>query len=106
MTNSGKVAKRIPVAQAKARFSAIVAEVAYAGEHFIIERRGKAMAALVGVRELEQIEEAHAASKRMLGALAMAGAWRGIEDQALDKVIAAIYAQRLEDTGRPVLLED
>ncbi|MDQ2784233.1 MAG: type II toxin-antitoxin system Phd/YefM family antitoxin [Chloroflexota bacterium] len=37
---------------AKAHLSELVGEVAYQGQHVIIERRGQPMAALVGMNEL------------------------------------------------------
>ena len=43
--------KRVSAANAKAHLSALVAEVAFGGEQVIIERRGKPMAALVGLDE-------------------------------------------------------
>jgi prevent-host-death family protein len=48
--------KRVSSAQAKAQFSALVAQVADGGEHVIIERRGKPLAALVSVDELQRLE--------------------------------------------------
>lgn len=40
------------------------------------------------------------------GALALAGAWRELDDQAVDTLVEEIYATRRLDTGRPVELED
>ncbi len=96
--------KRISTTEAKAHFSALVARVAYGGEHYVIERRGKALAALVSVDELERLEQLGAPS-RPRGALALVGAWREVEEQDLDALIADIYAQRVRDTGRAVPLD-
>ena len=49
--------KKISTAKAKAQFSSLLAEVAYGGQHVIIERRGKPFAALVSVDDLQQIEQ-------------------------------------------------
>jgi prevent-host-death family protein len=98
------VAKRISAAQAKAHFSALVAQVAYGGEHYVIERRGKPLAALVSVDDLQRLE-ALASPARPQGALALVGAWREVEEGDLDALIADIYAQRARDTGRAVSLE-
>lgn len=97
--------KRISAAQAKAHLSDLMAQVAYGGEHYVIERRGKPLAALVSVGDLERLVRGRATSARPLGALAIAGAWREIDDQDLDALIADIYSQRVRDTGRPVSLE-
>jgi len=98
------VPKRISAAQAKAHFSALVAQVAYGGQHYIIERRGKPLAAMVSVDDLQRLEELSPPS-RPQGALALVGAWREVEDQDLDALVAEIYEQRARDTGRAVSLE-
>ncbi len=97
--------KKVSAAQAKAHFSALVAEVAYGGQHVIIERRGKPLAALVSMADLERLAQGQALSARPRGALALAGAWRDVGDTKLDKLVAEIYATREQDTGRPVGLE-
>lgn len=97
--------KRISAAQAKAQLSALVAQVAYGGEHYIIERRGKPLAALVSVDDLQRLEQERTTSARPQGALAIVGAWREVDDQDLDALIADIYSERARDTGRPVELE-
>lgn len=97
--------KRISAAQAKAHLSELMAQVAYGGEHYVIERRGKPLAALVSVDDLERLEQGLATSARPQGALAIVGAWREVDDQDLDGLIADIYSQRARDTGRPVSLE-
>lgn len=99
------MAKRVSAAEAKANLSALVAEVAFGGQHVVIERRGKALAALVSMRELEHLEEERAASARPLGALALVGAWRDVADEALESLLVEIYEARERDTGRPVNLE-
>lgn len=98
------MAKRISAAQAKAHFSALVAQVAYGGEHYVIERRGKPLAALVSMDDLQRLQEL-GPSARPQGALALVGAWREVEERDLDALIADIYAQRAQDTGRAVFLE-
>ncbi|MDP6511075.1 MAG: type II toxin-antitoxin system Phd/YefM family antitoxin [Dehalococcoidia bacterium] len=99
------MAKRVSAAQAKARISALAAEVAYGGQHIIIERRGKPLVALVSVAELELLEQGQATSARPQGALALAGAWREVEDRDMDSLAEDIYAGREKDTGRPVDIE-
>jgi prevent-host-death family protein len=99
------VVKRVSAAQAKAQLSALAAEVAYGGQHVIIERRGKPLVALVSVDDLKRLEEDQPTSARPQGALALAGAWRGVTNRDLDSLIDDIYAGREKDTGRPVELE-
>ena len=92
-------------AQAKAQLSALAAEVAYGGQHIIIERRGKPLVALVTVEELERLEQDRATSARPQGALALVGAWQEVSDEEIDSLIEDIYQSRRSDTGRPVDLE-
>ena len=99
------VVKRVSITQAKAQLSALVAEVAYGGQHIIIERRGKPLAALVSMSDLEQLESEHATSDQPRGALALVGAWRDVPDEEIELLISDIYRARERDTGRPVHLE-
>ena len=100
------MATRVSVAQAKAELSALMAAVAYQGQRVVIERRGKPMAALVSVDDLEQIDGERATSARPRGALALIGAWGDLDDREMEAMVADIYAAREQDTGRPVELED
>jgi prevent-host-death family protein len=105
-TNKGtSMTKRISAAEAKARLSDLMARVAYGGEHYVIERRGKPLAALVSVDDLERLQQGRTTAARPQGALALVGAWREVDDQDLEAMIADIYAERARDTGRPVPLE-
>ena len=97
--------KRVSAAQPTPPLSALVAEVAYAGQHVIIERRGKPLAALVSLKDLERLEQDRPASLRPQGALALVRAWRDIEDQDLEDLIHEIYSQREKDLGRLVELD-
>jgi len=99
------VAEKVSAAKAKAQLSALMAEVAYGGKHFIIERRGKPLAALVSVEDLERLEQGQVASVRPDWALSLVGAWREVGDEEIDALVAHIYAEREKDMGRPVELE-
>lgn len=62
----------------EARLSELMARAGYGGERFLIERRGRPLAALVGVEDLERLERERGragASERPRGALALAEAW-------------------------------
>jgi prevent-host-death family protein len=105
------------VNEAKSRFSELLSRAA-AGERFIIERRDRPVAVLISPDELDQLERAHEASRRLALALgqdielldaiergevhpAMAGfgLWR---DDELDAIEAEIYANRDRQVSRPV----
>ena len=97
------MAKTVGATEAKAHLSALMARAGYGGERFLIERRGRPLAALVGVEDLERLEGEHGeATRRPLGAVALVGAWGEAETQDLDAVLKEIYAERGRDTGRPV----
>lgn len=97
--------KTVSAAQAKAQLSALVAEVAYGGDHVVIERRGKPLAALVSISDLERLQEGQPSAMERRGALALLGLWKEVGDEELDALIDDIYKAREQDTGRPVELE-
>jgi prevent-host-death family protein len=51
------VEKRIGIAKAREGLSDLINEVAYGGERYVVERRGKPLAALIGVDEYRQLTE-------------------------------------------------
>ena len=100
------MAERIGAAQAKTHFSALLAQVAYGGKQFIIERRGKPLAALVGLDMLDGQERAEEPSELGHWALALIGAWGELEEGEIDSLTGEIYADRERDLGRSVVIED
>ena len=95
------MAKKVSAANAKAHFSELVASVAYGRQRYIIERRGKPLAALVSLEDLATLQGAAGEPR---GALALVGAWSEVEDQELEDLISEVYAERERDTGREVSL--
>ncbi len=89
--------RRVSTAQAKAQFSALVAEVAFGGEQVIIERYGRPLAALVGLDDFERLAHERGTSSKPLGALALVGGWDALTNQEIDQMIEGIYAQRDKD---------
>ena len=98
-------AKHISLAEAKAKFSAIVDGVLHRGEHYLIERHGRGVAALVSVAELERLEEMRPPAEHPAGAMALVGLWHDVSDDDIDAFITDLRAVRDRDTGRPVELE-
>ena len=109
----------INVADAKGRFSELISRAA-AGERFIIQRRERPVAALIGANELERLERSSRAAHRLalaLGqdeaildkvernelhpAMAAYGLWKDEAD--LENLAEAILESRLKDPGRPAL---
>ena len=71
--------KKMNVAEAKKKFSEILARTAYNGERFIISRRGKPMAVLIGLEDFALLEERIHSSEKPQGLLAAAGALADLE---------------------------
>jgi len=91
--------KKIGVAEVKKQFSAVISEVSLKGEHFIIEKKGKPMAAMVSVKELEMIEGSKIREKKK-GLLAAISAWEDFVD--LEKMVMTIYEGRRKAKKRGV----
>ncbi len=93
------MSKNIGVAEVKKRFSEVMSEISQLGEHFIIEKKGKPLAAMIGLKDLEIIEKAGKKEKRK-GLLAAIGAWE--EFEGLDEVVKDIYKKRKKSEDRKV----
>ena len=91
------MSKNMGVAEIKKSFSAVISEVSLKGEHFVIEKQGKPMAALVSVQELQRIEGSKE-KERKKGLLAAIGAWEDFED--LESTVSAIYERRRKSKDR------
>lgn len=106
----------IKIAEAKSNFSELVSRTA-AGEKFVIQRRGRAVAALVNLAELERLERIANMAHRLalaLGqstellksveqhevhpAMAAFGLW---SNEEFENLTDEIYANREAATSRP-----
>lgn len=92
--------KKVSAAEAKAKLAELVLGVAHRGDRVVIQRRGKPVAALVSMEDLEHLEQGQVGGTR--NPLAIIGLWRDIPKEELDALVADIYAERDRDTGRPV----
>jgi prevent-host-death family protein len=103
------MADKVRVTDAKAYLSELMARAGYGGERFLIEKRGRPLAALVGVRDLERLEEGQefvGPNHRLRGALALVGAWGDVvKDEEIDAMLEEVYSARERDRGRPVDLD-
>ena len=89
--------KNLGVAEVKKSFSTVISRVSLKGEYFVIEKKGKPMAALVPVQDLEKIADG-GEKKPNKGLLAAIGAWEDYKD--LEKTIDTIYGQRKKSKDR------
>jgi prevent-host-death family protein len=89
----------VSVAEARERFSEIIALVAYKGERFTIERKGKPMAALVSLEDLALLEEAAASRasrhERQMAVLQQAAALR-------ESILASRGGEFLPDSSETI----
>ena len=95
------MANSISVADAKNHLSELMSRVFYKKERFLIERRGKPMAALVPAEDLVRLEQEPAAAK---GLLAAVGACADFEEW--DLMIKNIYLHRERAEYRSVTLDE
>lgn len=107
----------INVAEAKSRFSELISRAA-SGERFMIHRRERPVAALIGAAELERLERTSRAARRLALALgqgeaildrierrelhpAMAAFGMWLDEPDLNALAEEIAAERLQPSVRP-----
>ena len=88
--------KVVSVAEAKSHFSEYVSKVAYAGEKFLITKRGKPLVALVSIEDLKSIK----VNEEEKGLSEIIGKWENFEE--IEDNINKVYSSRKEDRGRDV----
>ena len=89
------------VADAKKHLSELMSRVAYNKERFLIERRGKPMAALVSAEDLARLEQEPKIGQGLLSAV---GACADFDEW--DQMIKEIYRQREQAQDRAIPLEE
>ena len=93
--------REVPVAEAKAKLSELMARVAHGGERIVIARHGKAMVALVSLEDLGRIESAEEAPE--------SDPWQRLghydpempDDETMDRMLELIYAERRRNIAEP-----
>ena len=88
------MAKKVSTIQLRKDLTALLVDVVDHGRHFIIEKRGKPLAALVSVDALELLKQQQTTSADPQGALALAGAWGDLKEREMDAVLADVNAAR------------
>ena len=87
----------LSVAEIKRRFSQVTNEILFLKKRFVIERKGKPIAALVGIEDFKEISKDKIQPKGLLAAM---GAWSEFKD--LDNITAKIYKNRTKAKDRKV----
>lgn len=92
------MAKSVSVAEAKSQFADMLAKVKHTGERVIIERRGRPIAALVPLADLDRLEEG-----RSVGLLGLVGALPDSEAyaRAIDETVSERKRERTRRVPRP-----
>ncbi len=92
----------VSVAEAKARFSDLMARAVHRGERFLIARRGRPMAALISVADLERLEQTERAQGP--GLAAALGALADFPEyiEALEEIVR----DRQKEIPRPFSFDD
>jgi len=88
--------KVVSIAEAKSHFSEYISKVAYAGEKYLITKRGKPLVALVPLEDLKSIE----INEDKKGLSEIIGKWENFEE--IEDSINKAYSSRKEDKGRDV----
>lgn len=106
MTNMKVVLmESINVAEAKSRFSELISRAA-SGERFIIQRRERPVAALIGTAELERLERTSRAARQLALALGQSEAiLEKVEERELHPAMAAFGLWR-DETDLAALAEE
>ncbi len=96
------MSKVIGVAEVKEHLSEVIEEVSHGVEQFIIARKGRPMAAIVSLKDLESLESIEKGEKpaEKKGLLAAVGAWDDFE--GIEEVIEHIYEKRRRPINRKV----
>lgn len=94
------MAKTVSVAEAKRDFSEILSRAALRRERFIIARKGKPVAALISVDELDRLPDRPAAERGQHGLLAAVGAWE--EYPRIDQLPRTLSTARRKAKDRRV----
>ena len=93
----------VSAAEAKRKFSEIIGRAAYGRERIIIERRGKPMAAVIGMEDLRCLEAFEGRSESEAHPIMRAfGGWADRRD--LDELLEEVYTAREQAPGREVEL--
>lgn len=100
------MAKRVSAADAKARFSSLLDEMVVSGQRTVIERQGRAVAALVSLADLKRLEELAPRGDSQRGSSATAGAWRDSVDEGTATFVRGAPVQRTHAPDARVEIEE
>ena len=93
--------EKVSVGEVKKNFSEFLSAAAYGNKGYIITRRGKEVAALIGVKEFESLQ-ARENNPQLNGLVALVGDWDGGED--LSVKVDEVYKGRKRNIGRDINL--
>lgn len=88
----------LSVADAKARFGAVLDGVLHRDERYVIERHGRPVAAIVSLRDLHRLERQQ--PNGGAGAMALVGLWYGVPEDEVDALVVRMRATRGGSSSR------
>ena len=97
--------EQIDTAAVPAMLSALGDGVLRHGERYVIRRDGRAVAALVSVTDLRQLESQDRADEDRLGPLDLAGLFDGLPEEDVEEFIATVLAARERPAEHPAVIE-
>ena len=94
--------EKVSVAEVKKNFSEFLSAAGYGNKGFIITRRGKEIAALIGLKELKALRSKR--DTQLNGLSELAGNWD--EGDEFSSEVQKIYKAREDNIGRSVEFGD
>jgi prevent-host-death family protein len=94
--------EKVSVAEVKKNFSEFLSAAGYGNKGFIITRRGKEIAALIGLKELKVLRSKR--DRQLNGLSELAGNWD--EGDEFSSEVQKIYKAREDNIGRSVEFGD
>ena len=94
--------EKVSVAEVKKNFSEFLSAAGYGNKGFIITRRGKEIAALIGLKELEALRAKR--DTQLNGLSELVGNWD--EGEEFSSEVQKIYKAREDNIGRSVEFGD
>jgi prevent-host-death family protein len=99
------VRETLSVSEAKERLSEIVERVADSGDRFVIESRGRPVAAVVRAEELSGLQEEADRPEGLLGAVGILSEEDEEDEEEWEETVSEIYRQRRQTKPRPMPIE-
>ena len=92
------MSETISAAEAKTHLAALLSGVFHRGERYVIERRGKPVAALVPIHDVSEPTP----DAPFTGFLTLAGGWADVADAEIDELVLDLHLGAVKRNARGV----